>query len=115
MDECYMHNQDEIDFVRKITFVIYNCPIHRLYRHKRTFHNYSFATHLSTPISTIRRRLIQWTYDEKYETEQFNKTLQIIASGHVNELHLNLLNERVSQKTEKFNETNSSRVRIVQL
>ncbi|CAF2960608.1 unnamed protein product [Rotaria sp. Silwood2] len=96
MDEYYMDDPDEIDFILKILFVIYNCPINLLYRHKRTFHNYGFATHVSAPICTIRRRLIQWVCDQKYETEQFNKTLQIIASGHVNELHLTYLNERTN-------------------
>ncbi|CAF1322814.1 unnamed protein product [Rotaria sordida] len=94
MDECYMCTPDAIDLILKILFVIYNCPINLLYRHKRTFHNYGFATHISAPICTIRRRLIQWVCDQKYETEQFNKTLQIVASGHVNELHLTYLNER---------------------
>jgi hypothetical protein len=97
MDECYMRNPDEIDLILKILFVIYNCPINLLYRHKRTFHNYGFATHVSAPICTIRRRLIQWACDQNYETEQFNKTLQIIASGPVNELHLTYLNGQVSQ------------------
>ncbi len=86
------------EFIPKILFVIYNCPINLLYRHKRSFHNYGFATHVSAPIRTIRRQFVQWTCDQQYEAEQFNKTLQIVASGHVNELHLTYLNERVSQK-----------------
>jgi hypothetical protein len=98
IDECYMRDLNAREFFPKILFVIYNCPINLLYRYKRSFHNYGFATHVSAPIRTIRRQFVQWTCDQQYEAEQFNKTLQIVASGHVNELHLTYLNERVSRK-----------------
>jgi hypothetical protein len=98
IDECYMRDVNARQFIPKILFVIYNCPLNLLYRHKRSFHNHGFATHVSTPIRTIRRQFVQWTCDQHYEAKQFNKTLQIIASGHVKELHLTYLNERVSQK-----------------
>ncbi|CAF0741225.1 unnamed protein product [Adineta steineri] len=95
-NESYMRDLNEEKFIPKILFVIYNCPINLLYRHKRAFHNYGFATHASAPIRTIRRRSIQWICDQKYEAEQFNKTLQIIASGRVNELRLTYLYERTN-------------------
>ncbi|CAF3998479.1 unnamed protein product [Rotaria sordida] len=98
IDERHVHVLDARGYIAKILFVIYNCPIHLLYRYKRTFYNYGFTTHVSAPIRTIRRRLIQWTCDQKYESEQLNKTLRIIASGRVNELHLTYLNEQVSRK-----------------
>ncbi|CAF0724874.1 unnamed protein product [Adineta steineri] len=96
IDESYMRDLNEEKFIPKILFVIYNCPINLLYRHKRAFHNHGFATHASAPIRTIRRRSIQWICDQKYEAEQFNKTLQIVASGQVNELRLTYLNERTN-------------------
>ncbi|CAF3440956.1 unnamed protein product [Rotaria sp. Silwood2] len=98
IDERHVHVLDARGYIAKILFVIYNCSIHLLYRYKRTFYNYGFTTHVSAPIRTIRRRLIQWTCDQKYESEQLNKTLRIIASGRVNELHLTYLNEQVSRK-----------------
>jgi hypothetical protein len=97
-DEYHFCTYDFSDrIVPRIGFIIYNCPINLLYCYKRTFHNYGFVRHVSVPIRTNRRRLIQWTCDEKYEVDQLNKTLQVLASGRVNELHLTYLNEQVSQ------------------
>jgi hypothetical protein len=98
IDECYVYVSDARDFIPKILFVIYNCPINLLYRYKRCFHNYAFATHVCVPIRTIRRQCVEWVCDRKYETEQVNKTLRVVASGRVNELHLTYLNEQVSRK-----------------
>ncbi|CAF1343961.1 unnamed protein product [Rotaria sordida] len=50
-------------------------------------------THTSVPIITTRRQLIQWTSDVKYEPDHLVKTLQILASGRVNELRLTYFNE----------------------
>ncbi|CAF4039957.1 unnamed protein product [Adineta steineri] len=96
IDECYMRPLKEREFIPKIVFVIYNCPTNLLYRHKQYFHNYGFGTHVSAPIRTTQRRFVQWTCDQKYDAEQLNKTLQIVASGQVNELRLTYLNERTN-------------------
>jgi hypothetical protein len=98
IDEHHVNVWETGSYITKVFFVIYNCPVSLLYYHKRNFYNYGFARHVSAPIRIIRRRLLQWTCDQKYDAEQFNKTLQIVASGHVNELHLTYLNEKVSKK-----------------
>jgi hypothetical protein len=59
IDECYMYVSDASDFIPKILFVIYNCPINLLYRYKRSFYNYAFATHVCVPIRTIRRQCVE--------------------------------------------------------
>ncbi|UJR35439.1 hypothetical protein I4U23_028196 [Adineta vaga] len=98
-DERHVYVWETGGYITKIVLVIYNCPVNLLYHHKRTFYNHGFATNVSAPIRTIRRRLVQWTCGQKYDAEQFNKTLQIVASGHVNELHLTYLDEQMNIST----------------
>jgi hypothetical protein len=96
IDESWISVQDGIDFITKAVFIVYKRPISVLLHHKRTFHNHRFAEHVSVPIIRTRRRLIEWTCNQKYEPDQLIKTLRVIASGPLNELYLTYLNERVS-------------------
>ncbi len=96
IDEVWIHTNDDLNFITETVFIVYKGPINILLPHKRALHNYHFATHASTPIKTAGRRSIIWSYDHIDEPDQLVKTLQVIASNHVDKLYLKNLVEKVS-------------------
>lgn len=96
IDEIWTSVQDRAISIRNALFVVYKRPITLLFHQKRTFHNHCLAAHASVPSITARRRLIKWTCDVKDEPDHVMKTLRILVSGRVNQLHLTYLNEPVS-------------------
>ncbi|CAF2596545.1 unnamed protein product [Rotaria sp. Silwood2] len=94
IDESYNYVKAKYTCIPQNIFIIYNHPIDFLIRHRRTFHNHHLVTHVSKPIFTTRRRLTQWSTDQKYESNQISEILRVLASGRVNELHLIYFDEQ---------------------
>jgi hypothetical protein len=95
IDESYNYVDAKCACITQNIFIIYNHPIDFLIRHRRTFHNHRLMTHVSKPIFTTRRRLMQWSTDQKYESNQISEILRVIASDRVNKLHLSWFDEQV--------------------
>lgn len=100
VDESYNYVNARYTSITQTIFIVYNRPIDFLVRHRRTFYNHHLVAHVSKPILTTRRRLMQWSTNQKYQSNQINEILRVIASGRVNELHLIYFDEQVSHSKE---------------
>ena len=96
LDESYNYVKAQYTYMTQKIFIIFNHPIDFLIRHRRTFHNHCLVRHVSKSILTTRRRLIEWSTDEKYQSNQISETLRVLLNGHVNELHFIYFDRQVS-------------------
>lgn len=62
------------------------------------FHNDYWTIHGSVSNRTTRRRSIQWTCDETYQSNRFLQALQTIAGDHVDKLDFEWPEKRVYRK-----------------
>ncbi|CAF4014703.1 unnamed protein product [Rotaria magnacalcarata] len=86
----------------KTVLLFYTYPFDILQQYIRTVHNHSFAKHSNI----IRQRSIEWICNKIDSLNQLSTTLNILAGGHLNTLHLHYYKMKTPFK---LNVTNSLR------
>ncbi|CAF3958637.1 unnamed protein product [Rotaria magnacalcarata] len=100
LDEQLISEDCNAKIVMKIVLLFYTCPFDILQQYIRTVHNHSFAKHSNI----IQQRSIEWTCDKIDSSNQLSTTLNILAGGHLNTLHLHYYKMKTPIK---LNVTNS--------
>jgi hypothetical protein len=92
LDEQLISEDTNAKIVMKTVLLFYTCPFDILLEYTRTVHNHSFAKYSNI----IQQRSIEWICDNIDNFDQLNTTLNVLARGHLNTLHLHYYKLKVS-------------------